>query len=107
MSFKVRNDGVAPVYVNKNQTYLRLALLDSTEKVLVFSDPLSKVNPFTWKPGVTINQTVRFSFPLTPNVAYLAIGLFSTASNTDPEIKLGNSGVLPNNWFPIQGALQP
>ena len=106
-SFRVRNDGVAPIYVNKNKTYVRLALLDTTGTVLAISDPLPGINPFSWKPGVVSYVTTSFSFSQTENAAYLAIGLFSNPFISVPDIKLGNSGILPNLWLPIQGKPQP
>ena len=60
-----------------------------------------------WKPGIVSTVTAFFSFSETPKAAYLAIGLFSLPSITAPDIKLGNIGLLPNNWFPLQGTLQP
>jgi hypothetical protein len=63
LSFKVRNDGVAPIYVNQNHTYVRLALLDGSGQVLAVSEPLPGVNPFTWKPDSVSDVTVSFSFP--------------------------------------------
>ena len=92
--------------LNKNKTFVRLALLDSSGLVLAVSDPLVDINPFTWKPGVVSSITASFSFPQTTNAAYLAIGLFSDATSTKPDIKFGNIGLLPNNWFPIQGEVK-
>jgi hypothetical protein len=107
LSFKVRNDGVAPIYVNKNNTFVRLALMNSAGIVLAISDPLPGINPFSWKPGEVTSETITFSFPPTQNASNLAIGLFSSSSIMEPDIKLGNAGVLPNNWFPIHGKQQP
>ncbi len=107
LSFQVRNDGVAPIYVNHNTTYVRLALLDVSGMVLAVSDPLSGINPFNWKSGVDSSEMVSFSFPQTPDAAYLAIGLFSNETITTPDILFGNEGVLPNGWLPIHGEPQP
>jgi hypothetical protein len=107
LSFQVRNDGVAPIYVNHNTTYVRLALLDASGMVLAVSDPLSGINPFNWKPGVDSSEVVSFSLPQTPGAAYLAIGLFSNETIKTPDILFGNQGVLPNGWLPIHGEPQP
>lgn len=107
LSIQVRNDGVAPIYVNHNTTYVRLALLDASGMVLAVSDPLPGINPFNWKPGVVSTETASFSFPQTPGAVYLAIGLFSNSTSTAPDIKFGNEGNLPNGWLPIHGEIQP
>lgn len=101
--FNVRNDGVAPIYVNYNSTFVRLALLDSSGLVLAVSDPLEGVNPYDWKPDTIETVEVDISFPETSDAVYLAIGLFSSEELLEPDIKFGNSGVLQNNWFPIHG----
>jgi hypothetical protein len=106
ISFKVINDGVAPIYVNHNTTYVRLALLDASGLVLSISEPLPGINPFNWKPGVESSEQINFSFPQTTDAKYLAIGLFSNQDSTSPDILFGNVGVLPNHWFPIQGEVK-
>ena len=107
ISFEVKNDGIAPIYLNHNVTYVRLALLDSTGAVLAVSEPLVGVNPFDWKPGQSTSVIADFAFPQTADAVSLAIGVFSNAESTEPDIKLGNLGLLPSNWLPINGTPQP
>ena len=106
LSFAVRNDGVAPIYVNWSQTnaprtYVRLALLDSTYQVLARSEPLDGINPFDWKPGKTVTNRASFSFPKTAAAKQMAIGVFSDPSARDPDIWFANAGRLWNGWMPF------
>lgn len=98
ITFRVKNDGVAPCYVNKNNTYVKLALLDSGNNV-ISTTILSGVNPYNWKPGQYKTESANFSFPYKPNAAKLAIGVFSKSSLSNPDIKLGINGATPTGWY--------
>jgi hypothetical protein len=99
INFSVRNDGVAPIYLNKNVTYVKLALLDGASNVLETTSPLPGINPFTWKPGEVTEETSSFSFDPNPAARKLAIGVFSDPSLADPDIKFGNEGRLASGWL--------
>jgi hypothetical protein len=100
ISFSVRNDGLAPIHTNRNQSYVKLALLDSSNNILR-TMTLTGVNPFDWKPGVTVTETEAFSFPSTPGATKLALGVFSRDDATAPDVRLGIEGRLPTGWYPL------
>jgi hypothetical protein len=107
ITFKMRNDGVAPIYVNRQkggQTYVKLALLDNNNNVLK-TTTLSTIDPFDWKPfdktGLVYPETASFSFPATSKGAHLAIGLFTDSTLSKPDIKLGISGRLSSGWYAL------
>jgi hypothetical protein len=106
ITFAVRNDGVAPIYVNWHQkaepvTYVRLALLDHTNAVIAQTGDLAGINPFNWKPGQVVQNSSTFLFAGTTGAATLAIGVFSSDSLVNPDIKFANTGRLANGWYPI------
>ncbi len=107
MSFTVRNDGVAPIYVNKQaggQTYVKLALLDHDNKVLT-TTTLGGIDPFDWKPfdatNTTYQESAVFSFAHDAAGDKLALGLFTDPSLVTPDIQLGITGRLPSGWYPV------
>lgn len=106
-AFTIRNDGVAPIYVNKQaggQTYVKVALLDNNSEVLAVTT-LDDINPFTWKPFNETNMSYReaqhFRFPHKEAGAKIAIGLFTDVSLENPDIKLGIEGRTPSGWYPL------
>ena len=107
ITFKVRNDGVAPIFVNKQaggQTYVKLALLDSRNNLLA-TITLNTIDPFDWKPFDRTNkvyqETANFTFPDNARGVKLAIGLFTDLSLENADIKLGITGGLSNGWYPL------
>ncbi|MEK3721293.1 LamG-like jellyroll fold domain-containing protein [Paenibacillus sp. FSL H8-0034] len=98
LTFKMRNDGVAPLYMKGNTAVVKLALLDSSNHVLATST-LSGVNPFDWKPGQTVTNSTYFSFTYNANATKLALGVFSKASMPEPDIKLGINNGTSSNWY--------
>ncbi|MBO9610639.1 MAG: DUF4832 domain-containing protein [Paenibacillaceae bacterium] len=98
ITFKMRNDGVAPIYRKGNTAVVKLALLDGSDQVLA-TETLSGVNPFDWKPGQTVTNAAYFSFPHDANATKLALGVFSKASRTEPDIKLGIDNGTANHWY--------
>lgn len=95
ITLKVKNKGVDKIHI---PAYLKLALLDSSNNVLKTAN-LTNINASSWAAGQTTISSQSFSFPYTPGAAKLALGLFTDASLTDPDIKLGNDNKLSNNWY--------
>ncbi|MBI4978438.1 MAG: DUF4832 domain-containing protein [Spirochaetes bacterium] len=98
ITFRVRNDGVAPIYQNRNTNYVKLALLDNNNTVLAVTN-LTGINPFRWKPGAVSNESYTFSFTSNAAGRKLALGVFTTASRTVPDVKFGNYGRMTNGWL--------
>ena len=86
--FQVKNDGVAPIYPNKNNIgYVK-------------QYTLSGVNPYLWKPGKYAYVSSGFQFGYHANAAKLAVGVFTKDTLTNPDVKWGISGKDANsNWY--------
>jgi hypothetical protein len=95
----VRNDGVAPIYVNKKGSVVKLALMDASGTVLGAPIVLGDLHPFDWKPGQTVRNKAEFAFPRTAGAEKLAVGVFSRDSLVDPDVKFGNLGRTPKGWL--------
>lgn len=104
LHLRVRNDGVAPIYVNRKGSVAKLALLDANNQVLGAPVTLPNVRPFDWKPGTFTDIATSFSFPATAGAARLAIGLFSNAAKASPDIRFGSEGATPAGWLVIGNA---
>lgn len=98
LSFWMRNDGVAPIYIKGHSAVVKVALMDKTTNVLC-TVILKGVNPFDWKPGETVMQSAEFAFPKSTNGTKLALGVFTKDALTDPDIKLGIDHGTPLNWY--------
>lgn len=105
LAFSIRNDGVAPIYVNLQQggqTYVKLALLNHENEVLAVTK-LSGINPYSWKPfdktNTVYTETSSFSFPYRSGASRLAIGLFTKETIANPDIRLGNRGRISTGWY--------
>jgi hypothetical protein len=97
-TMKVKNDGVAPLYPNKeNIGYVKLALMDDDKNVLQ-TVKLENVNPFNWKPGEYKDESVSFAFDKDAKGTKLAVGVFTDDSLANPDVKLGINGTTVNNW---------
>jgi hypothetical protein len=88
LSFRMRNDGVAPIYIKGHRAVVKVALMDNATNVLS-TVTLKGVNPFAWKPGETIAQAAEFTFPKNAKGSKLALGVFTRESLANPDIKLG------------------
>jgi hypothetical protein len=109
LTFAVRNDGVAPIYVNRQaggRTYVKLALLDDNDAVLE-STTLAGLDPFNWKPhdesGRVYTESADFAFAYHPGGTKLAIGLFTATMRANPDIKLGNAARTSQGWYVLRG----
>ncbi|MFL0194640.1 discoidin domain-containing protein [Clostridium sp. WILCCON 0269] len=99
LKFRVKNDGVAPLYPNKsNIGYVKVALMDSKNNILD-AKVLLGINPFNWKPGVYTNESTKFYFNYNRKGVKIAIGVFTDKSLAYPDIKLGNNSGLANAWY--------
>lgn len=98
LSFRMRNDGVAPIYIKGHSAVVKVALMDKAAKVLSVVT-LKGVNPFDWKPGETIPQSAEFAFPKNAKGTKLALGVFTRESLTNPDIKLGIDDGTALNWY--------
>jgi hypothetical protein len=98
ISFKMRNDGVAPLYLKGRRGVVKAALLDDAGKVLVVRT-LAGVNPGDWKPAATVSNTAEMAFPRQVQATRLALGVFSRESLENPDIKLGIEQGTPLNWY--------
>jgi hypothetical protein len=94
-------------WVNKGVTYLyepcsvAMALLDGGNNV-VSKSWLSGVNPQrSWAPGpITVASTMNFSVVPAGNYQ-LAVGLFSSTNQAQPNFMIGNKGRTPSGWYVI------
>lgn len=100
ISMRIRNDGLAPIHTNRNQSHVKLALLDAANNVLR-TTTLTGVNPFNWKPGQTVTETQTFAFPATSGATKLALGVFSRDGVSAPDVRLGIQGRLASGWYPL------
>lgn len=102
----VKNDGVAPIYPNKaNIGYVKLALLNASDAVVSVTT-LSGINPFNWKPGEFVTESASFSFPYNASGAKLAIGVFTSNSPLNPDVKLGSGDRLASGWHVLSAMPQ-
>lgn len=114
IAFSVYNDGVAPIYVNKKQSVVKVALLDASYNVLEIT-PItiaSNLQPFYWKDGTTTTVTGTYTFTSAHfSAQYLALGVFTKQGLTNPDVKLGNmERCFTSNWVilnPDVGAPKP
>jgi hypothetical protein len=88
ISFRMRNDGVVPIYIKGNRAVVKVALMDNATNVLS-TVTLKGVNPFDWKPDETVTQSAEFAFPKNAKGTRLALGVFTKESRASPDIKLG------------------
>ncbi len=98
LSFRMRNDGVAPIYIKGHSAVVKVALMDNATNVLS-TVTLQGVNPFAWKPGETIAQSAEFAFPKNAKGTKLALGVFTKESLANPDIKLGIENGTALNWY--------
>ena len=98
LSFKMRNDGVAPIYIKGNRAVVKAALLDDGMNVLAMTT-LAGVNPFDWKPGEAVTSQAEVSFPRQAQATKVALGVFSKEALTNPDIKLGTDHGTALNWY--------
>jgi hypothetical protein len=98
LSFRMRNDGVAPIYIKGHHAVVKVALMDKATNLLS-TVTLKGVNPFAWKPGETIAQAVEFAFPKNAKGTKLALGVFTREALTHPDIKLGIDQGTALNWY--------
>lgn len=98
ISFRMRNDGVAPIYIKGHRGVVKVALMDQALNVLG-AVTLKGVNPFDWKPGETIAQESGISFPKNPQGTKLALGVFTSEGLTHPDIKIGIDHGTALNWY--------
>jgi hypothetical protein len=99
LTIVVRNDGVAPIFVNKKRAFAVVALLDASGNAIETSR-LNNIVPFSWKSEQTFTQSDTFQFSgNAPADSRLAFGVFSNENLAHPDIKFGNANRLPNNWI--------
>jgi len=95
---RMRNDGVAPIYIKGHRGVVKAALMDNATNV--FSTvTLKGVNPFDWKPGETVALSAEFAFPKNAKGTKLALGVFTKESLANPDIKLGIDKGTALNWY--------
>jgi hypothetical protein len=98
--FRVRlrwlNDGVAPVY---KPCFTAIALLDQHDNV-VQKQWLNRSDPRTWMPNTVTNEDLRVTFAAVPAGSYkLAVGLFLSKRDDEPEYRLGVQGRTDDGWY--------
>jgi len=98
LSFRMRNDGVAPIYIKGHRAVVKVALMDNASNVLS-TVTLKGVHPFARKPGETIEQAAEFAFPKNAKGTKLALGVFTKESLTNPDVKLGIENGTALNWY--------
>jgi len=98
LSFRMRNDGVAPIYIKGHRGVVKAALMDNATNVLS-AVTLKGVNPFDWKPGETIVQESEITFPKNAKGTKLALGVFTSEALKNPDIKLGIDHSTGLNWY--------
>jgi len=100
LSFSMRNDGVAPLYLKGHTGVVKAALLDAGNEVLAVAT-LKGVNPFDWKPGQTLPHTVEVAFPHHVHAAKIALGVCSREGVAHPDIQLGIDCGTATNWYSL------
>jgi hypothetical protein len=98
LSFTVRNDGVAPIYLKGNTGVVEASLMDAQGRVLEVVR-LKDVNPFDWKSGKVVTSVAEISFARRERAEKLALGVFSKEGLSHPDIKLGIEGGSDQNWY--------
>jgi hypothetical protein len=98
VSFAIRNDGVAPIYLKGHTGVVKVALMDADNHVVALST-LKGVKPFDWKSGQTVSSTAEVSFPRHAHAAKIALGVFSREGIAHPDIRLGIEHGTEENWY--------
>jgi hypothetical protein len=104
----ITSNSITMTWTNKGVTYLyepcsvAMALLDSGNNVVGNKSWLSGVYPqLNWAPGpITLASTM--SFNSVPAGTYkLAVGLFTSTNQAQPNFMIGNQGRTANGWYVI------
>jgi hypothetical protein len=98
VTFGIRNDGVAPIYLKGHSGVVKAALMDADNRVLAVAT-LKGVNPFGWKAAQTVTNTAEIAFPRHKQAAKIALGVFSSEGAAHPDIKLGIENGTEQNWY--------
>lgn len=98
LQLRWENLGVAPVYT---PCFMGIALLDSSGAPVQICWPAGS-NPANWKPGVTVNEDVNFTFTVPEGPYRLALGLFEHVGDIRPSIRLGSDLEMANGWHVLQ-----
>jgi hypothetical protein len=104
----ITSNALTMTWTNKGVTYLyepcslAMALLDAGNNVVGNKSWLAEVNPrLNWEPGL-ITVATSMSFGSTPAGSYkLAVGLFTSTNQLQPNFIIGNQGRTANGWYVI------
>ncbi|WNR46060.1 DUF4832 domain-containing protein [Paenibacillus roseipurpureus] len=89
------NKGVAPIYRN---AILKIAILDQANNVLE-SYEHATCNPRTWMPDEVVSFDVQTQWKQEINSCKLALGLFTSWEQLQPDINFGNECEFCNGWL--------
>ena len=95
VSFRVENNGVAPIYID---TVVKAALLNE-DGVVEDSFVLTDMDPRNWQPEATVLETFEIESEKLENGGKLAIGVFTDAELENPDIRVGNRESNEDNWL--------